>query len=142
VPTSVSVESASPDFLEKISAGRHTLQADEPLSAGGQDSGPHPYELLLAALGACKAITVRMFAARKRWPREGVQVNLTHAKVHADDCVDCATADRLIDRVEVEIRFSGELSEEQRRTLLAITEKCPVHRTLSSPVQIQTRLLP
>ena len=134
----VSVESASPDFLEKISSGRHTVQADEPVSAGGQDAGPTPYEFLLAALGACKAITLRMYAARKGWPLQGVQVNLSHAKVHADDCANCGSEDRLIDRIDVEIRFIGKLSDDQRRSLLAIAEKCPVHRTLSSPIQIRT----
>jgi putative redox protein len=136
----VSVESTSPSFSEKISAGRHSLQADEPFSAGGQDGGPSPYELLLAALGSCKAITLRMYAARKSWPLKGVCVNLSHAKVHADEAANCAGADRLIDLIEVEIRLIGELSDEQRQRLLAIADKCPVHRTLSSPVQIQTRL--
>jgi len=141
VPTKVSVESTSPSFLERISAGRHSLQADEPFDAGGQDSGPSPYEFLLAALGSCQAITLRMYAARKSWPLEGVCVDLSHTKVHADDAAECASADRLVDRVEVEIRLIGELSDEQQQRLLAVAEKCPVHRTLSSPVQIRTRLL-
>ena len=141
MPTKVSVESTSPSFLERISAGRHSLQADEPFDAGGQDSGPSPYEFLLAALGSCQAITLRMYAARKSWPLEGVCVNLSHAKVHADDAAKCASEDRLVDRVEVEIRLIGELSDEQQQRLLAVAEKCPVHRTLSSPVQIRTRLL-
>ena len=139
--TNVSVESTSPAFLEKISAGRHSLQADEPFSAGGQDGGPSPYEFLLAALGSCMAITLRMYAARKSWPLKGVCVNLSHAKVHSDDAAECASADRLVDRVGVEIRLIGELTEDQRQRLLAIAEKCPVHRTLSSAVQILTRLL-
>ena len=141
MPTKVSVESTSPSFLERISAGRHSLQADEPFDAGGQDSGPSPYEFLLAALGSCQAITLRMYAARKSWPLEGVCVKLSHAKVHADDAAKCAGEDRLIDLIEVEIQLIGELSDEQRRRLLAIAEKCPVHRALSSPVQIRTRLL-
>ncbi|HXW73253.1 MAG TPA: OsmC family protein [Steroidobacteraceae bacterium] len=135
----VTVESASPRYLENISAGRHALQADEPVSAGGQDAAPTPYDLLLAALGACKVITVRMYAERKRWPLAGVHVNLSHAKVHAEDCANCASERSLIDHIEVEIRLVGELSDEQRRTLLAIAEKCPVQRTLSSAIQIRTR---
>ena len=135
----VSVESASPEFLEKISVGRHRLQADEPMSAGGQDAAPTPYELLLAALGACKAMTVRMYAKRKGWPLQGVQLNLSHGKVHAEDCANCDGAGSLIDQIEVEIKLRGELSAEQRRILLAIAEKCPVHRTLTSEVQIRTR---
>src|SRR5689334_18264618 len=119
----VSVESASPDFLENISVGQHGLQADEPLSAGGQDTAPSPYELLLAALGACKVITVRMYAKRKGWPLQGVQLNLSHGKVHAQDCANCDNSDSLIDQLDVEIKLQGELSAEQRQILLAIAEK-------------------
>jgi putative redox protein len=138
----VLVESASPEFLENVSIGRHRLQADEPLSAGGQDAAPSPYELLLAALGTCKSITARMYAKRKGWPLQGVQVKLSHTKVHAEDCVDCERTNSLIDQIEVEIKFQGELSAEQRQVLLAITEKCPVHRTLTSDLQIRTRARP
>jgi len=137
----VSVKSASPDFLERISAGRHAFQVDEPLSAGGKDAGPSPYDLLLAALGACKAITLRIYAARKKWPLQDVHVNLSHAKVHAEDCVNCDSPSSLIDHIEVEIRLVGELSDEQRRTLLAVADKCPVHRTLTSGVQSRTRAI-
>ena len=138
----VLVESASPDFLENISIGRHGLQADEPLSAGGQDGAPSPYELLLAALGACKVITLRMYAKRKGWPLQGVQLNLSHGKVHAEDCADCERAGSLIDQIDIEIKLRGELSAEQRRILLAIAEKCPIHRTLTTQVQIRTRVDP
>jgi len=138
----VLVESASPEFLENVSIGRHRLQADEPLSAGGQDAAPSPYELLLAALGTCKSITARMYAKRKGWPLQGVQVKLSHTKVHAEDCADCERTNSLMDQIEVEIKFQGELSAEQRQVLLAITEKCPVHRTLTSDLQIRTRVRP
>ena len=141
-PMNVLVESASPDFLENIAVGRHGLQADEPLSAGGQDAAPAPYELLLAALGACKVITLRMYAKRKRWPLEGVRLNLSHRKVHAEDCANCESAGSLIDQIDVEINLQGELSAEQRRILLTIAEKCPVHRILTSQVQIRTRADP
>lgn len=133
----ISVRSAAPDFLENISAGRHAFQADEPVSAGGKDAAPNPYELLLAALGACKVITLRMYAKRKHWPLEEVEVNLSHAKVHATDCANCNSDASLIDRIQIEIRLLGNLSTEQRRELLAVAEKCPVHRTLTSDVQIQ-----
>jgi uncharacterized OsmC-like protein len=138
----VLVESASPDFLVNIHAGRHELQADEPLSAGGQDAAPSPYELLLAALGACKVITVRMYAKRKGWPLQGVQLNLSHGRVHAEDCADCEHTGSLVDQIDVEIKLQGELSADQQRILLAIAEKCPVHRTLTSAVQIRTRAAP
>jgi putative redox protein len=138
----VLVESASPDFLENILIGRHGLQADEPLSAGGQDAAPSPYELLLAALGACKVVTLRMYAKRKGWPLQGVQINLSHGKAHAEDCADCEHAGSLIDQIDIEIKLQGELSAEQRRILLATAEKCPVHRTLTSQVQIRTRAEP
>ena len=138
----VSVESASPEFLENISVGRHRLRADEPTSAGGQDAAPTPYDLLLAALGACKAMTVRMYAKRKGWPLQGVQLSLSHGKVHAEDCANCDGAGSLIDQIDVEIKLRGELSAEQRRILLAIAEKCPVHRTLTSEVRIRTRADP
>jgi len=136
--TTVSVESASPDFLENIRVGRHLLQADEPVSAGGKDAAPTPYDLLLAALGSCKVVTLRMYAKRKNWPLTAVHVNLSHAKVHAEDCVDCSGEVRMIDHIQVEIRLVGELSDEQRRTLLAVADKCPVHRTLTSGVRIAT----
>lgn len=136
--TTVAVESASPDFLENIRVGPHMLQADEPVSAGGGDAAPTPYDLLLAALGSCKAITLRMYAKRKNWPLNAVQVKLSHAKVHAEDCTDCVGEPRLIDHIQVEIRLVGELSDEQRRTLLAIAEKCPVHRTLASQIRVVT----
>jgi putative redox protein len=135
----VSVASASPDFLENITVGGHELQADEPLNAGGRDAAPSPYELLLAALGACKVITLRMYAKRKGWPLLGVQINLSHGKVHAEDSVNCISAGSLIDQIDVEIKLQGELSSEQHGTLLAIAEKCPIHRTLTSMVQIRTR---
>jgi uncharacterized OsmC-like protein len=138
----VSVKSASPEFLENISVGPHGLQADEPVSAGGQDTAPNPYELLLAALGACKVITMRMYAKRKRWRLQGIELNLSYAKVHAEDCVNCESAISLIDQIDVEIKLRGELPAEQRRILLAIAEKCPVHRTLTSQVQIRTRADP
>jgi putative redox protein len=116
------------------------LQADEPSDYGGDDAGPNPYELLLAALGACTSMTVRMYAERKQWPLQGVQVSLSYAKVHAEDCAACETKVGMVDRIEVAISFTGDLSGEQQRKLLEIANKCPVHRTLVSRSQIDTRL--
>src|SRR5262249_55919329 len=122
------------------SVGPHSFPADEPVEAGGRDTGPDPYELLLSALGACVSITLRMYAGRKGWPLEGAEVRLSYARVHADDCADCDGEARRSDGIEVELFLTGDLSQEQRLRLVEIAERCPVHRTLASPMPIQTRL--
>ena len=127
-------------YVEEILVGGHKLLADEPVEAGGSDAGPGPYELLLAALGTCTCITVRMYAERKHWPLEAVHVALTHGKVHSDDCAACETEGRMIERIELEISFTGALSVEQGQRLLEIAGKCPVHRTLTSKIAIHTRV--
>jgi putative redox protein len=126
---------------QKITIGPHQLRADEPVAFGGGDAGPDPYELLLSALGACTGITIRMYAERKKWPLEGVQVQLTHSKIHAEDCADCETQPRSLDRIEREISFTGRLSTDQLQRLREIADRCPVHRTLSSHVQIHTSVV-
>jgi putative redox protein len=128
-------------FAQQILAGSHALTADEPLESGGTGIGPSPYDLLLAALGACTSMTAGMYARRKAWPLESVTVRLRHARVHATDCVNCETKEEMLDRIERDVQFIGVLSDEQRAKLLEISNKCPVHRTLSSHVDIQTRLL-
>jgi uncharacterized OsmC-like protein len=138
---SVRVCSGPARFTQSISVGPHVLQADEPAEFGGNDAGPNPYELLLAALGACTSMTVRMYAERKQWPLQGVQVSLSHARIHAEDCAQCETNVGMIDRIELEISLTGDLSEEQRGRLLDIANKCPVHRTLVSRTQIDVKLL-
>ena len=135
----VSVDDGRLRYVQKISAGPHRLLADEPAEAGGTDAGPNPYELLLAALGSCASITVRMYAERKQWPLEGVHVELAWAKVCAEDCAEGDAGAEMVDGIEMEISFFGELSEDQRRRLTEIASRCPVHRTLSSQVQIHTR---
>ncbi|MGI9102407.1 MAG: OsmC family protein [Terriglobales bacterium] len=137
---SVLVTSAGAGLRQAISIGPHQFQADEPVSAGGGDTGPNPYELLLAALGACTSMTLRMYANRKQWALAGVQVRLSHNKIHAQDCMDCETKAGMIDQIEREITLEGDLSDEQRQRLLEIANKCPVHRTLTSEIHIQTRL--
>ena len=126
-------------FTVGIRAGRHEWIGDEPASVGGDDLGPSPYEMLSAALGACTAMTLRMYAQRKNWPLEAVQVVLEHAKIHAADCAECETHTGKIDRIERDIRIEGDLSAEQRARLLEIADMCPVHRTLHAEVQIVTR---
>ena len=121
--------------------GRHELSADEPVGSGGSDRGPDPYELLLMSLGACTAITVRLFARRRRWPLERTIVRLRHTRVHSADCDQCEDKTRLLDHIDVEIELIGALTDEQRTQLKSIAEKCPVHRTLSSPISIATTLV-
>lgn len=127
-------------FTQAIQAGKHRLRADEPASADGTDTGPSPYDLLLAALGACTAMTVRMYADLKQLPLDKVTVRLRHDKVHAQDCAECETREGKIDRIEREIELAGGLDGAQRARLLEIANKCPVHRTLHSEVWIPTRL--
>ncbi|MGF1609112.1 MAG: alpha/beta fold hydrolase [Kiloniellales bacterium] len=125
-------------FTQRITAGRHILRADEPAEVGGDDSGPGPYDLLLAGLGACTSMTLRLYAERKSWPLERVTVSLRHDKIHAEDCADCETRKGLLDRIERKLSFAGPLDADQRARLLEIADKCPVHRTLTSEVVIQT----
>ena len=127
-------------LTQLVAAGRHVFRADEPVSAGGLDSGPSPYDLLAAALGACTAMTVRLYADLKRLPLERVEVELAHDKIHAADCADCETREGKVDRIERVIRLTGALDDAQRAKLLEIANKCPVHRTLHAEVSIPTRL--
>jgi uncharacterized OsmC-like protein len=126
-------------FKQDVLAGSHKITADEPVSAGGTDMGPNPYNLLLAALGSCTSITVTMYAQRKGWPLEGITVRLRHSRIHATDCAECETKVGMIDRIERDLNFAGPLSGEQRARLLDIANKCPVHRTLTSEVDVRTR---
>ncbi|MGH7338716.1 MAG: OsmC family protein, partial [Myxococcota bacterium] len=121
------VRGGASGFAQEIAVGPHRVPSDEPVAAGGTDTGPSPYDLLLAALGSCTSMTVSLYARRKRWPLEAVVVRLRHARIHAADCADCEEMDVRIDRIEREIGLSGRLSDEQRQRLLAIAEKCPVH---------------
>jgi uncharacterized OsmC-like protein/alpha/beta superfamily hydrolase len=127
-------------LAQEILVGRHRLAADEPLEAGGSDLGPNPYDLLLAALGACTSMTLRLYADHKKWPLQHVRVDLSHQKIHAADCADCETREGRIDLIEREITLSGPLDAAQRQRLLEIAEKCPVHRTLHSEIKITSRL--
>ena len=127
-------------FQQRITIGPHTLVADEPVDAGGMDSGPTPYDLVLAGLGACTAMTVRLYADAKGLPLNSVAVDLMHAKVHASDCVECDTKDGKIDRIERVVHLDGDLDAAARAKLLDIANKCPVHRTLHSETWVPTRL--
>jgi putative redox protein len=128
-------------FAQQIAAGRHRLKSDEPDSAGGTDTGPSPYDFLLAALGSCTSMTVGMYARKKNWPLERVTVWLRHSRIYAADCSECETREGMLDRIERDVRFEGPLSAEQRSRLLEIADKCPVHRTLTSEINIRTTLV-
>jgi putative redox protein len=132
VGTVIVASTGAGPFDQIMLDGRHTLQADEPASAGGGDSGPGPYELLLMALGSCTSMTINLYAARKKWPLEQVVVRLKHSRVHAEDCVDCEDAKSKIDRIDKSVELIGSLDEAQRTRLLQIADQCPVHRTLTS----------
>jgi len=125
-------------FQQEIICGPHRLLADEPVKAGGLDSGPGPYDLLLAALGACTSMTVRLYADRKQFALRRTAVRLRHQKIHAADCAECETKEGMIDRIERVLSFEGDLDAEQRARLVEIADKCPVHRTLKSEIDIRT----
>ncbi len=133
------VERGTGAFAVDIRAGRHQWIGDEPASVGGDDLGPGPYDMLIAALGACTAMTLRMVARQKKWPLDKVVVELAHGKVHAKDCAECQTRDGKVDRIERVITMTGALDAQQRQRLLEIADKCPVHRTLHSEVLVVTR---
>jgi len=139
-PPEVVVRGCAAGFAQEIVVGAHRLAADEPTSAGGTDTGPNPYDLLLASLGSCTSMTVALYARRKGWPLEGVTVRLRHSRIHAADCADCETREGMIDRIERDIELAGALTDEQRARLLEIADRCPVHRTLVSEIDIRTRL--
>jgi putative redox protein len=126
-------------LAQTISAGRHRLQADEPAPIG-TDTGPTPYEILLAGLGACTSMTLRMYAQRKGFDLQRVTVRLQHSRIHAEDCVDCETKQGYLLRIDREIELTGNLNDAQKKRLLEIAERCPVHRTLTSEINIRTTL--
>jgi uncharacterized OsmC-like protein/esterase/lipase len=129
-------------FQQEVVLGAHRLLADEPVKDGGLNSGPGPYDLLLAALGACTSMTVRLYADLKQIPLLRTRVRLRHEKIYAKDCAECETREGKIDHIDRAITFEGELSAEQRAKLLEIADKCPVHRTLKSEVDIKTTEVP
>src|SRR5580693_3432993 len=130
----VVVHGSAAGFTQEITIGEHHLTADEP-------AGPTPYDLLLAALGSCTSMTLGMYARRNAWPLESVTVRLRHSRIHAEDCAECETKAMMLDRIECVIQLTGALTGEQRAKLLEIADKCPVHRTLVSEINIQTRLV-
>jgi putative redox protein len=136
-PADVVVRGNASGFLQEIISGAHHLRADEPVSAGGGDAGPSPYDYLLIALGVCTSMTVGLYARRKQWPLENITVSLWHSRIHAKDCEECETKEGMLDRIETKIELTGSLSSEQRAKLMEIAAKCPVHRTLKSEINIR-----
>ena len=131
------VRGSADSFKQEITARKHRLVADEPVSAGGGDAGPDPYDYLLASLGVCTSMTVGLYARRKKFPLEKVKVSLWHSRIYAIDCEECETKEGMLDRIDVEIELTGSLSEAQHAKLMEIAAKCPVHRTLTSEINIR-----
>jgi len=131
-------ETGHGQFQQEIISGRHHLIADEPKDVGGLGSGPGPYDLLLAALGACTSMTIRLYADRKNIPLTRTSVRLRHSRIYAKDCAECETKEGMLDRIERFITLEGDLDAEQRARLMEIADKCPVHRTLTSEIDIRT----
>jgi putative redox protein len=136
----VIVRGAGDGLAQEITARSHRLMSDEPASEAGTDSGPTPYDLLLAALGSCTSMTLTLYAKRKQWPLERVTVRLRHSRIHREDCANCETADAKLTVIECEIELEGVLDEAQRNRLLEIANRCPVHLTLTSRIEIRTSL--
>jgi uncharacterized OsmC-like protein/alpha/beta superfamily hydrolase len=137
----VVVTGGASGFAQQIVARRHRFTADEPADVpGGTDTGPTPYDLVLGGLGACTSMTLRLYAERKKWPLDGVRVRLRHSNVYAEDCAECKDPNKKLGLIEREIEMLGALDDEQRARLLEIADKCPVHKTLTGPIRITTRL--
>ena len=132
-------ETRAGKFQQTVTSGPHQMLADEPIAAGGQDTGPGPYDFVLAGLGACTSMTMRMYADRKSLPLDRVTVTLRHSKIHAKDCAECETKEGMLDQIDRVISIEGALDADQRKRLMEIADKCPVHRTLTSEIRIVTK---
>jgi putative redox protein len=140
-PGHVIVHGTAAGFAQEAEVGSHEIYADEPVSFGGTESGPSPYDLLLAALGSCTSMTIGFYARKRNWPLEKITVSLRHSRIHATDCEECETKEGKINRIELDIQLTGSLTDEQRAKLIEIAGKCPVHQTLTSEINIKTRLI-
>jgi uncharacterized OsmC-like protein len=140
-PAHVVVRGRASGFVQDVTSGQYHFRVDEPLSVGGTDSAPDPYDYLLASLGACTSMTVGLYARKRKWPLEEVIVSLWHARIHASDCADCETKHGMLHRIDLEIELTGSLAAEQRAKLLEIAHKCPIHTTLKSEIDIRVQAL-
>ena len=135
----VVVRGSAKNFQQEVTAGRHHLVADEPVSAGGGDAGPDPYDYLLTALGVCTSMTIGFYARRNRMPLEAITVSLSHSRIYGEDCEECETKEGMLDRIDVDVKLTGALTPEQHAKLMQVAAKCPVHRTLTSEINIRLR---
>lgn len=130
----------SDNYKAEIDASGHRLIADEPTDLGGTDTGPDPYALLLSSLAACTLMTLVMYSQRKEWPLESAEVELSHERIHAADCADCESKEGKVSRIRRQLTFHGDLDANQRARLLEIADRCPVHRTLTGEIRIESSL--
>src|SRR5438034_6063397 len=133
------VRGSADSFKQEITARKHRLIADEPVSAGGDDAGPDPYDYLLASLAVCTSMTVGFYARRHQFPLENITVSLWHSRIYAKDCEECETKEGMLDRIDAEIALTGSLTADQHAKLMEIAAKCPIHRTLTSEINIRLR---
>jgi uncharacterized OsmC-like protein len=136
-PPDVVVRGNAGGFLQQIVAGSHRFSADEPMSAGGGDSAPDPYDYVLAGLGACTSMMVGLHARQNRLPLENITVSLRHSRIHARDCAECVTKEGMLDRIDVDVELTGSLTQEQHTKLMEVARKCPVHRAFTSEINIR-----
>lgn len=127
-------------LLVTLEAAGHALKSDEPHGHGGENRGPSPYDYLSTALASCTIMTLHMYARHKGWPLEAVRAEISHGKIHARDCEKCESKEGKVDRFDRVLEFKGDLDDDQRKRLLEIADRCPVHRTLNEEVEIRTRL--
>jgi uncharacterized OsmC-like protein/alpha/beta superfamily hydrolase len=135
-------EAGTGNFVQHVRVGKHLLIADEPAAKGGDDAGPDPYDYLLAGLGACTSMTMRLYAKRKAIPAEGFSVRLSHRRIHASDCADCESTEGNIGEITREIAIAGDVPDDARKRLMEIADRCPVHETLTHEIKIRSRLVP
>jgi putative redox protein len=135
--THVVVRGSAKNFQQQVTTGKHNFVADEPVSAGGGDAGPDPYDYLLTALGVCTSMTIGLYARRNRMPLENITVSLSHSRIYAADCEECETKEGMLDRIDVDVELTGPLTPEQHARLMQVAAKCPVHRTLTSEINIR-----
>jgi putative redox protein len=133
----VIVRGSASSFVQEIEVGPYHLRADEPVSVGGTDTAPDPYDYVLAGLGACTSMTIGLYARRTKLPLESITISLRHSRVYAKDCEECETREGMLDRIDVEVVLTGTLTSEQRAKLMEMAGKCPVHRTLTSEINVR-----